>query len=392
MTKISLIKIRKILGSKGNPTVEVDVFAGVHVMGRAAAPGGASKGTFEVKDYPKEGIDFGIKRFREKVIPKLFGHDIYDQKGIDSRLHEIDGTEDFSTIGGNIAIATSLAVAKAAATSKNMELYKLLLEKGHVAMPFPIGNVIGGGRHAINGTTMQEFFSISFGGSYSDSAFANVAVHNRTGELLKKRFPGYSIGLGDEKAWVAALDDTEAIGILNEAIGYAAEKSGIEIRPGIDLAASVFYDGSKYDYKNKKLTKAEQIDFLFDISEKFSIKILEDPLDENDFEGFAQLTKRMGKKTIVVGDDLFVTNKKRLEKGIKMKAANAILIKPNQVGTLTDMIDTVMLAKRHKYETIISHRSAETEDSTIAHLAVGLGIRYIKSGAIGGGERRSTTS
>lgn len=384
MTKISSVKIRKILDSRGNATVEVDVFAGEHVMGRAAAPGGASKGSFEVKDYPKEGIDYGIKQFRIAVAPKLFGHDIYDQTGIDNLLHEIDKTEDFASIGGNIAIATSLAVAKAAARSKNMELYRMLLGDRKAVMPFPEGNVIGGGKHAINGTTMQEFLAVSFGKTYSDSAFANVAVHKKTGELLKKKFATYPIGLGDEKAWVAAMSDTEAVEMLADAIKFASEKTGIEIRPGIDLAASEFHEDGKYVYKSGKLTKEEQINFVAQIAEKFNIKLLEDPLDENDFEGFAELTKRIGKKTVIVGDDLFVTNQKRLEKGIKMKAANGILIKPNQIGTLTDMIDTVRLAQKNNYETVISHRSGETEDTTIAQLAVGLGITYIKSGTIGG--------
>jgi len=180
------------------------------------------------------------------------------------------------------------------------------------------------------------------------------------------------------------MSDTEAVEMLCEAIKFASEKTGIEINPAIDLAASEFHEDGKYDYKGRKLTKEEQIDFVAGIADKFHVKILEDPLDENDFEGFAELTKRLGKNTVIVGDDLFVTNKKRLEKGIKMKAANGILIKPNQIGTLTDMIDTVLLAQKNNYETVISHRSGETEDSSIAQLAVGLGITYIKTGTIGG--------
>ncbi len=384
MAKIRSAKIRKILDSRGNPTVEVDVLISDGTMGRAAAPGGASKGTFEVKDYPAEGIDSGMARFRETVIPKLVGNDPLAQATVDKLLHSLDGTEDFSFIGGNIAIAASLATAKAAARSEGVELYKLLLKNGKATLPHPLGNIIGGGKHAINGTTMQEFLSLASGSSYSDSAFANVTVHKRTGELLKKRFPNYPIGLGDEKAWVAALDDTGAIEVLSDAIAYAHDKTGISISPAIDLAASEFYRDGTYIYKDRTLTKSGQIDFISDLVEKFSLRIIEDPLEENDFEGFAELTKRVGKKTLIVGDDLFVTNKKRLDKGIKSGAANAVLIKPNQIGTLSDMIETVMLAKKHGYETVISHRSGETEDSTIAHLAVGLGIRYIKTGTIGG--------
>ncbi|HUB92507.1 MAG TPA: enolase C-terminal domain-like protein [Candidatus Saccharimonadales bacterium] len=384
MAELRSIKIRKVLDSRGNPTVEVEVFSEKGATGRAIAPGGASKGAFEVKDYPKEGIDSGIQKFRDRQIPRLLGSDLLDQSGIDALLHELDGSEDFSSMGGNIAIATSLAAAKAAARSEGMELYRRLAKKNKAVMPYPIGNIIGGGKHAANGTTMQEFLSVSFGKSYSDSAFANVAVHKRTGEMLRKRFPTYPIGLGDEKAWVAALDDMEAAEMLNDAITYTAERLKMKIGPAIDLAASEFYDGGFYNYKKRKLDRDAQIDFISGMAEKFSIKILEDPLEENDFEGFAELTRRIGKKTIIVGDDLFVTNRERLERGIRLKAANGILIKPNQIGTLTDMIETVELAKRSNYETVISHRSGETEDATIAQLAAGLGIRYIKSGTIGG--------
>jgi enolase len=353
-------------------------------MGRAAAPSGASKGAFEVKEYPKEGIDFGISRFKSTVAPKLVGSDLLDQVAVDKLLHSIDGTADFSSIGGNIAIAASLAVAKAAAKSEGLELYRRILKSGKAILPHPLGNIIGGGKHAINGTTMQEFLSLAMGNTYLDSAFANAKAHKKTGELLKKRFPDYPIGLGDEKAWVAALDDMSALQTLSDAINYASGETKISMSPAIDLAASSFYSNGMYVYKDRKLTTAEQIDFLADMAEKFSLKILEDPLEENDFDGFAALTKRIGRKTIIVGDDLFVTNKKRLEMGIKVGAANGVLIKPNQIGTLSDMMETVELAKKYNYETVISHRSGETEDSTIAHLAVGLGIRYIKTGTIGG--------
>ncbi len=384
MANISSMKIRKIIDSRGNPTVEVDVFSGSGAVGRAAAPGGASKGAFEVSDYPKEGIDYGIRRFREIAMRKMLMCDLLDQKGVDELLHEIDGTDNFSGIGGNIAIATSLAVAKAAAKSENMELYRRLAGKGKVYLPYPVGNIIGGGRHAINGTVMQEFLSVAMGNDYTASSFANVAVHKMVGEALRRRFPSYPIGLGDEKAWVAAIDDSDAVDMLHDAIGKVGQKAGMKMGLAIDLAASEFYDNGTYNYRDRKLDCGQQIDFISDLAGKFSIKILEDPLEENDFEGFAELTKRIGRDTMIVGDDLFVTNKERLRKGIKMKAANAILIKPNQIGTLTDMIDTVRLAKKSGYEMVISHRSGETEDATIAQLAVGLGIRYIKTGTIGG--------
>ncbi len=385
MPKISKIKARKIIDSRGNPTVEVDVYGSGGSFGRAAAPSGASKGTFEVKDYPKDGIDKGIARFNGDVAAKISGLDLLDQKGFDAKLHEVDNSNDFANLGGNIAIAASLAFAKACAMSNNVELYRHLIgDNGKISMPSPLGNVIGGGKHAINGTIMQEFLAVSSSKSYIDAVMGNIAVHKRIGTLLKSKFPDLPLGLGDEKAWVAQLNDLQALEMLNEAILYCSNTAGVEIRPAVDLAASEFCDNGTYNYKDRSLSTDEQIDFVADLAEKFNIKILEDPLDEEDFEGFAKLTKRIGQKTLIVGDDLFVTNAKRLEKGIKMGAANAILIKPNQIGTLTDMMETVAMANKNGYESVISHRSGETEDSTIAHLAVGLGIRYIKTGTIGG--------
>ncbi len=385
MPKIEKIRIRKILDSRGNPTVELDVYAENGIKCRAAAPSGASKGSMEVKEYPNDGIDFAIGQAIEKIVPKIIGNDIATYQEVDKILHEIDGTTDFSKIGGNIAVVFSLGVAKAAAKAENMELYQFLLGKNDPVMPFPLGNIIGGGKHAVNGTTMQEFLSVSFGKTYSNSAFANVMVHKRVGELLKKKFPGIPLGLGDEKAWVAMIDDAGALGLVSEAVSAVSKEVGFDLFPAIDMAATNFYTGARYEYNNgKRLTTEEQIDFVSELAEKFSVNIIEDPLTESDFDGLAALTRRIGNKTMIVGDDIFVTNKERLKEGIRKGAANAILIKPNQIGTLSDMIETVKLAKKNNYETVISHRSGETEDFTIAHLAVGLGIKYIKTGTIGG--------
>ncbi len=386
MAKITKINARKIIDSRGNPTVEVDIYKDNKLIGRAAAPSGASKGTFEVKDYPEGGVEIGVKNFNENVAKKLDGIEVGSQANFDSKLHEIDGTENFASIGGNITIAASLAYAKASANIEGIELYEMILKQGNVKarMPKPLGNIIGGGKHAINGTTMQEFLAVSSGRNYVSSAFANISVHKKVSELLKLKFPSMSLGLGDEKAWVAPLTDIEAIEIMSNAIKYCSEKAGVEISPAIDLAASEFFENGKYQYKNKALSVDEQVEYVANLAEKFNIKILEDPFDEEEFEGFSELTKKIGRNTLIVGDDLFVTNKARLLKGIKAKAANAILIKPNQIGTLTDMIETVTLANKNNYQTVISHRSGETEDSTISHLAVGLGIGYIKTGTIGG--------
>ena len=385
MTKISKINIRKIIDSRGNPTIEVEIFDDRNLFGRAAAPSGASKGSFEVKDYPEGGIDIGISNFKSNVLNRLLGIELASQEKFDNTLHEIDGSENFANIGGNITIATSLAYAKASALSESKELYEFINKNNSkLKLPSPLGNIIGGGKHAINGTTMQEFLSVSSGKNYTSSAFANIGVHKKVSELLKIKFPTLSLGLGDEKAWVAPLTDMEALEILSSAINTIKEKSGVDIRIAVDLAASEFFKNGKYIYKNKELTTDEQINFVAELAEKFNIKILEDPLHEGDFEGFAKLTQKIGSKTLIVGDDLFVTNKKRLEDGIQKGSANAILIKPNQIGTLTDMIDTVKLAKKSNYQTVISHRSGETEDTTIAQLAVGLDIGYIKTGTIGG--------
>ncbi|MEM3202534.1 MAG: enolase C-terminal domain-like protein, partial [Candidatus Micrarchaeaceae archaeon] len=371
MPNISNMKIRKIIDSRGNATVEVDAIIGSKAMGRAAAPSGASKGAAEVKDYPNGNIDLGMQRFLE-IKQKALNKDIRSIGEFDEMLHEIDKTEDFSYLGGNVAIAASLAFAKALAKSEGKELYQYLLNGNKVMMPHPLGNVIGGGKHAINGTVMQEFLSVAFGNSYIESAFANIAVHKKVGEMLKAKFPNSPLGLGDEKAWVAALKDEEALEIVSNATNEISKAKGFEIKPMVDLAASSFWDGSKYMYKDRSLSTSEQINFIASLAEKYPIKIIEDPMHEDDFEGFAELTKKIGSKVLIVGDDLFVTNKKRLEKGIKMKAGNAVLIKPNQIGTLSDMIATVELAKANSYECVISHRSGETEDSTIAQLAVGL--------------------
>ena len=384
MAEITGAIARRIIDSRGSPTVEIDIISN-SIIGRAAAPSGASKGTFEVKDYPSGGVDSGIKAF-EKVARRATGMRLSDQEGFDAMLHETDGTADFGELGGNVTVAASLAYAKASAKSENTELYKVLAYKNNTtpSLPRPMGNMIGGGKHAINGTTMQEFLSIAYGKSYADSAFANVSVHKKVGELLRAKFPQLSLGLGDEKAWVAPLNDDEALDVLSSAIRSASEEADVDIDPAVDLAASEFCDNGTYSYRDRMLSAEEQIDFVAELAQKFGIRSLEDPLNESDFEGFVELTKRIGKDTMIIGDDLFVTNKERLQKGISMGAANAILIKPNQIGTLSDMIETVMLAKRNNYQTIISHRSGETEDSTIAHLAVGLGIGYIKTGTIGG--------
>ncbi len=382
MTLIEDIIIRKILDSRGKETVEIDVYT-LNGFGRAAAPTGKSTGKHEVKAYPRGGIDEGIKYFKDRL-DHFIGMDATQQEDVDAILHEIDKTPDFSMLGGNIAVAFSLAVAKAAASSLAIPLYQYLGGIYAKEIPKPVGNVLGGGKHAINGTTIQEMLSASLGDSARDNVFANAEVHRVLGEKLKKRFPDQSIGLGDEKAWVAPLRDEEAIAIVVDSIEEVKSKYGFDIMPALDFAASSFYENGKYIYHDKELSTEEQIEFVEELVKEYGIYIVEDPMDEEDFDGFAELTKRIGDSIYIVGDDIFVTNKERLKIGIEKGAANTILIKPNQIGTLTDMHETIRLAKENGYACMISHRSGETCDTSIAHLGVAFGCEFIKTGTIGG--------
>lgn len=388
MSIIKDLKVRKVLDSRGNQTVEVDVFTSSGAFGKAIAPAGASKGAHEVRDYPVKGIDESVRVFREKVAPELIGMDALEQKRIDITLHEIDGTDNFSMIGGNLAIATSIAVAKAGADYLGLPFYRYIGGINAFSVPIPVANIIGGGKHAINGTTIQEFLVITYADRVSDAVFTNAEIHKSVGKKLKEKFPDTSIGLGDEKAWVASLSDEEALKILFSVIEDFRSKTELNIYPAMDLAASTFYVNGKYKYKDKELGVDEQIEFVENLVDEYEIRYVEDPLEENDYEGFAKITSRIGQKCLIVGDDIFVTNKERLKKGIEMNAANAILIKPNQIGTLTDFMETAKLARESAYSTVVSHRSGETEDSALADIAVGINGEYIKTGTIGG-ERTS---
>jgi len=375
--------IRKIMDSRGNPTVEVDIYTTTG-FGRAAAPSGASTGIHEVTAIPKKGVEESIKIFDEKVVPAIIGENALQQKEIDSILHEVDGTDDFSSLGGNTAVATSLAVAKAAANVLEIPLYKYVGGTFVSELPRPMGNIIGGGAHAVGGTTIQEFLVISLGETLLESVFANANVHKLVGQKIKEKLPDCALGVGDERAWVAPLDDVEALEIIHESCKEISKKVGFEIKLAIDFAASGYYENGKYHYKDEDLTVDEQIDFVSELVDRYGVCSLEDPLQEEDFEGFATLTEKVGDKALIIGDDLFVTNKKRLAEGIEKNACNAILIKPNQIGTLTETYETVEMAKKAGYARVISHRSGETTDESIAHLAISFGCKYIKTGTFGG--------
>ena len=375
------ITLRRILDSRGNPTVEADVTTSSG-FGRAAAPAGASTGTHEVQAWPEGGVAAAIELARQEVLPQLLGLSAEEQAQVDALLHEVDGTSNFSRIGGNLAVAVSLATARAAAASQGIPLYRYVGGMGPYELPAPMGNVLGGGAHAVGGTDIQEFLVTSFDDDISRAIEANAAVHRAVGEALRERFPDTALGKGDEGAWVAPLENVAALELVVEAMQQVAGETGVDIRPGLDLAASEFYRDGKYVYKDRSLTPEEQVDFVASLIEDYGLHSVEDPLDQEDFESWAALTARTD--ALVIGDDLYVTNVERLEKGLKMGATNAILIKPNQIGTLTDTLDAVTLAREAGLATVISHRSGETTDDAIAHLGVAFGCHAIKTGTVGG--------
>ncbi|WP_296880671.1 phosphopyruvate hydratase [uncultured Methanobrevibacter sp.] len=383
------VQVRKILDSRGNPTVEVDVITW-NSSGRAAAPSGASTGSREVVSFPEGGVDTVVSEMEDFIASELIGMDAEDITTIDEVLKEIDGTDNLSAIGGNTAVAISMAVAKAAASSYNMPLYKYIGGNLVNELPFPLGNMMNGGAHAgINAPDIQEFLVVPVGAkNVGDAIFANAAVHKKLKELIQAKDSNFTGGKGDEGGWVPNITNADALEIQVQACQEVGDELGIEIRPSLDIAASELWDENKqkYVYAQDGIERdtGDQIDFVKDIIETYNMFYVEDPFDESDFEGFAQLTAEVGNKCLICGDDLFVTNKEILAKGIEMKAANAIIIKPNQIGSLSETYATVKLAKENDIVPVVSHRSGETTDETIAHLAVGFGSPMIKTGAIGG--------
>jgi len=386
MSGIEKISIRKILDSRGNQTVEVDVWTD-DGFGTAAAPSGASTGVHEVNALPPQGIDFAVRQFRSDIAPRLVGFDVFFQRKLDSELKALDGTSNFSKMGGNLAVATSLAVAKAAAASSGVPLYQYLggAFAGY-SIPTPLGNILGGGAHSVGGTDIQEYLAVSFGPTVADSVFGNALAHRKLKAALAARFPGTAIGKSDEGAWTARMGNEDALALVADCCKQAGKELGFPVRVSLDMAASELFKDGTYRYKDKKmsLAPAKQVDFVERLVKDYNIYSVEDPLDQEDFGGYAELTERVGKRCIIIGDDIFVTNTRRIKKGVDMGAANAVLIKPNQVGTLSDTCDAISLAHQHGYKTVISHRSGETEDATIAHLGVAFGCHGIKTGAVSG--------
>jgi enolase len=383
MPSIEDVSIRRILDSRGNATVEVDIRAGP-AQGRAAAASGASTGKYEPPAFPRGGVPAAIREFRATVALRLRGLEVEDQVGLDSALHSIDGTDNFSRIGGNVATAVSIAAAKTAAAASGVALFRWVAGKSRVALPLPFGNVIGGGRHAIGGTTIQEYLVVSQSGKAVDNVFANASVHAGIRDALAKKFPNDPLGRGDEGAWIAKLKDEEALALVADVCMAKSRDLGFPVSPALDLAASEFFREGRYHYEDRSLTREGQIDFVEDLIRTYKLFSVEDPFDQEDFAAFAELTKRVGDRCKVIGDDLFVTNVARLRQGIELRAANAILIKPNQIGTLSDTRAAIELARKSGYATVMSHRSGETTDDAIAHLAVGWACLGIKTGAVGG--------
>ncbi len=401
MTLITDVRLRRILDSRGNPTVEADVLTESGGFGRAAAPSGASTGEYEAIERPASEA---IAAAREHAVPRLVGETYAgNQREVDGALRAADGTDDFSKIGANSAVAISMAAAKAGADVLGAPLFQHLggTFRGQ-NFPIPLGNVVGGGEHAADATDIQEFLSAPVGApSVADAVFANAAVHEKVADLLAER--GVACGKGDEGAWAPSIDDDEAFELVDEAVSAVSEEVGFEIGFGLDVAAAEMYDEDEgvYEYSDTTCNTDEQIEYIATLVDKYDLVYVEDPLDENDYDAFAELTDRVGSaalraadsasgqgprvdQTLICGDDLFVTNTERLATGIDRGAANSILIKPNQIGTLTDAFDAIELATEHGYDSVVSHRSGETEDATIAHLAVATDAPFIKTGAVGG--------
>lgn len=382
MSLVERVRLRSVLDSRGNPTVEADVLTQSGGFGRAIAPSGASTGEFEAVELPPPEA---IAAAREAAVPQIEGQ-VYaaDQRSVDAALRGADGTENFSEIGANSAVAISMASAKAACDLLGIPLYQHLGGAFRGAnYPIPLGNVIGGGEHASDATDIQEFLAVPIGApSVTDAVFANAAVHQEVADQLTAR--GLAAGKGDEGAWAPSIEDSTAFEIVATAVSNVTDEVGFSIEFGIDVAASELYDDDEYQYSTTERSSSEQIEYIADLSKEYNLAYVEDPLHEDDFEGFADLTDRVGDQALICGDDLFVTNTNRLATGIESGAGNSILIKPNQIGTLSDTVDAIEMATRNGYTPVVSHRSGETEDTTIAHLAVAVDAPYIKTGAVGG--------
>ena len=386
--KIKDVRGREILDSRGNPTVEVDVILENGIVGRAAVPSGASTGereALEMRDggtrYMGKGVLNAVSHVNNELRDLVIGMDAANQKELDYAMINLDGTETKSRFGANAILGISMAALKASAIEAGMPLYKYV--GSGTELPKPMMNIINGGAHADNSLDFQEFMIIPNRDTIKERLRVGAEVFHTLKKVLNEK--GLATGVGDEGGFAPNLkSNTEGFELIVEAIKKAGYTPGVDVNLAIDVAASEFYQDGKYVLKGegRSLTTEELIEFYEELTTKYPIISIEDPVDENDWEGFKLITERIGDRVQLVGDDLFVTNKKCLQKGIDMKAGNAILLKVNQIGTITETLETIELAKNNGYKTVISHRSGETEDYTIADLAVGLNLGQIKTGSM----------
>ncbi len=384
--KIKNVIGREVLDSRGNPTVEVDVILENNIVGRAIVPSGASTGereALEMRDggsrYNGLGVLKAVNNVNTILKDSIVGMDVFEQQKIDHKMIDVDGTPNKSNLGANAILGVSMAVLKAAANCDNMQLYKYV--GNGTSLPVAMMNILNGGCHADNNLDFQEFMIVPNRDSIHERVRVGAEVFHTLKKLLKEK--GYFTGVGDEGGFAPNLSSNEeAFQLIIEAIKMAGYTPGKDVNLAIDVAASELYENGKYNIDGKGFTTEELIEYYDELINKYPIISIEDPLDQNDWDGFADITKRLKDRVQIVGDDLFVTNKKYLEKGIRLGCCNAILIKVNQIGTITETLETIKLAKENNYNIIISHRSGETEDTTIADLAVGLNVGQIKTGSL----------
>ena len=402
MTKIKDIKARQIFDSRGNPTVEVDVITNDNIIGRAAVPSGASTGEHEAvelrdggNDYMGKGVSMAVSNVNSTIKENLLGKSVFEQKELDSLMIDLDGTENKCILGANAILGVSLALSQAAAKSKNLPLYQYIGGNSAITLPVPMMNIINGGSHSDAPIAFQEFMIVPVNAeSFSHAMKIGTEIFHNLKSILSAR--GLSTSVGDEGGFAPKLKGTEdALETIIKSISSAGFKPGEDVMIALDCASSEFFEDNHYDYRifegknGKVFDSVQQADYLSDLVSKYPIISIEDGMDENDWSGWIHSTNVLGNKVQLVGDDLFVTNTNILQKGIDQKAANSILIKVNQIGTLTETINAINLAKQHGFSTVISHRSGETEDNIIADLAVALNAGQIKTGSLSRSDRMS---
>ena len=394
MSKIKAVNAREIIDSRGNPTIEVEVVLEDKSIGRAAVPSGASTGAFEAAElrdggsrYLGKGVTSAVKNVIEKITPVVLGMSATDQRAIDQKMISLDGTKNKSVLGANAILGVSLATARAASISANQSLFRYLGGSKAKTLPVPMMNILNGGAHADTNVDIQEFMIAPIGAdSFKESLRWGAEIYHSLKSVLKKK--GLATSIGDEGGFAPNLESNRAaLDLILVAIEGAGFKVGSQIALAMDVAATEFFNEGKYEFEGKSLTSDQMITYYSDLVSNYPLVSIEDPLDEDDWSGWAKLTTELGEKIQIVGDDLFVTNPERLAKGIESKTANALLVKVNQIGTLTETIDAVSMAHENNYKSMMSHRSGETEDTTIADLAVALNCGQIKTGAPARSER-----